>query len=157
MRAFLLFLPAMALAACSPDAEAPVETEVVEDGEGDAATTDAGDQSLADPAPGSVTAAAIPVRYHGVWDYVEGTCDPASDMRMEIDGRQIVFYESAGTVTGTSIEDGDAIVALDMEGEGETWKNSLRLSLVDGGERLHVTDGSAPKAPSEFPRTRCDG
>lgn len=157
MRAFLLFLPAVALAACSPDAEAPVETEVVEDGEGDAATTDAGDQSLADPAPDSVTAAAIPARYQGVWDYEKGTCDPASDMRMEIEGQRIGFYESLGTVTGTTIENGDAIVALDMEGEGETWKNTLRLSLVDNGERLHVTDGSAPKSPDEYPRKRCDG
>ncbi|MEM8724733.1 MAG: polysaccharide deacetylase family protein [Pseudomonadota bacterium] len=100
---------------------------------------------------------AIPERYFGVWDYEGGTCAPESDLRMEIKAGEITFYESYGEVSDVRVEAGDTIVDLAMEGEGETWMQSLRLSLVGEGadQRLHVTDPAEPKAPDELPRKRC--
>ena len=102
--------------------------------------------------------AAIPVRYLGVWDYEGGSCAPESDLRMAITKNEIVFYESIGTVSKVVDEGDDAIVELAMEGEGDTWEDSLRLSLVGEGDaqRLHTSDGKQPKVPDELPRKRCE-
>ncbi|MFL0355688.1 hypothetical protein ACI5KX_04345 [Erythrobacter sp. GH1-10] len=110
--------------------------------------------------PGDAEAIAsntIPVRFHGAWDYEGGTCDDASDMRMEISGSEILFYESIGQVTAVKAEGDDIVATLDMEGEGETWKQSTRLSLRGSGdgERLHSSDGELPKKEDEYPSKRC--
>jgi len=99
----------------------------------------------------------IPARYQGVWDYEGGTCAPESDMRMEVTSTDITYYESYGRVTGTRPEGDDLIVDLAMEGEGQEWPESQRLSLVGNGtaERLHVTNGSEPKRADEYPRMSC--
>ncbi len=109
-------------------------------------------RALGDPS------SAIPARYLGVWDYEGGTCAPESDLRMAITPREIVFYESIGTVSGVRQENDDAIIDLAMEGEGDTWSSSLRLSMVGEGDalRLHTSDGSQPKVPDELPRRRCE-
>ena len=44
---------------------------------------------------------------------------------------------------------------LAMEGEGETWDQSLRLILKDNGERLHVTEPSSSSDTDDFPRKWC--
>ncbi len=78
----------------------------------------------------------IPTRFQGVWDYVEGTCLPESDLRMEISADEILFYESIGKVTAAT-SDGDAVqLTMAMEGEGENWTEEYRLSLSDDGEFL---------------------
>lgn len=99
----------------------------------------------------------IPTRFQGVWDYIEGNCAPESDMRMEISGSEILFYESIGMVTGVNAEGEDVIVSLAMEGEGETWEQELRLSLVGEGEAqlLETSDGAKPRATDDYPSKRC--
>ena len=99
----------------------------------------------------------IPARFQGVWDYEGGSCNPASDMRMEIADSSITFYESLGKVTGVKPDGDDILITMDMEGEGETWEQTTRLSLVGEGEeaRLHSSDGSEPKKQDEYPRSRC--
>ncbi|MEL6530671.1 MAG: hypothetical protein AAGK01_10515 [Pseudomonadota bacterium] len=99
----------------------------------------------------------IPAPFQGVWDYERGSCAPESDLRMEIKDRSITFYESYGAVSDVRGDAGDTIVDLAMEGEGEKWKQSLRLSLVGEGaeQRLHTSDASKPKQPDELPRKRC--
>ena len=104
-----------------------------------------------------VLANRIPTRFHGVWDYDKGTCAPESDLRMEISGSEILFYESIGMVTGVE-EEGDAIiVALAMEGEGDTWEQKTRLMLTGEGERqrLETSDGDKPRVVDEYPSKRC--
>jgi hypothetical protein len=110
-------------------------------------------------AAGTALANRIPTRFHGAWDYVEGSCSLDSDMRMEISGSEIMFYESIGTVTATEAEGDDVIVTLAMEGEGETWEQQTRLSLVGEGadQRLDTSDGEAPKTGDEYPSKRCEG
>lgn len=105
----------------------------------------------------ALSAGMIPARFQGVWDYEGGTCDPASDMRMEISGDEILFYESIGRVTGVKAEGDDVVVSFDMEGEGETWQQATRFSLVGEGEalRLHASDGEASKQTDEYPSKRC--
>jgi hypothetical protein len=82
---------------------------------------------------------AIPDRFHGVWDAETGTCDPSSDLQIEISAGQIGFYESLGTVAGvTAGVSGPAAIDLRMEGEGESWSITLILALTGAGadERL---------------------
>ena len=91
----------------------------------------------------------------GAWDYEKGTCDPGSDMRLEIDTRQLRFYESLGQVTAVRPDGVATIVDLAMEGEGESWTETLRFVLKDGGTRLHVTEPQTQGDVDEYPRRRC--
>lgn len=163
MRICLTILGALPLSACgeAPDEGAPTGVEVPSDvtetpipvepdgGIGDGAGP---------PEPvEDALANRIPTRFQGVWDYVEGTCALESDLRMEISGSEIMFYESIGTVTATEAEGDDVVVTLAMEGEGETWEQQTRLSLVGEGadQRLETSDGEAPKTEDEYPSKKC--
>ncbi len=128
----------------------------------DAATQEAAGESVAGEGAAG-TAALIPARFQGVWDYVEGTCLPESDLRMEISGSEILFYESIGIVTDAAAEGDDVVLTLAMEGEGETWEQKTRLSLITEGtgaetiELLATSDGDAPNVPDRYPSKRCEG
>ena len=83
MRALPLFALTLILAGCGdqaadPAAQAPAETPIPV--EPDGGIGDGAGPPL-DPA---IAAGEIPARFHGVWDALTGTCDPASDMRVEI-------------------------------------------------------------------------
>ena len=114
----------------------------------------------AEPQPAAPTGpiaetALIPERFIGVWDYIEGTCDPASDMRLAIGQDRFEFYESVGEVKAVRNQGETTVVDLAMEGEGETWEESLRLVLKDDGERLHVTEPVNASDTDDYPRKRC--
>lgn len=153
----LLPLALFALGACGsePDAPAPEPAETAMPVEPDGGIGDGA------PPPGDAVDTAlanrIPPRFQGVWDHVEGSCDPASDLRMEISGSEILFYESVGMVTDVAEEGDDVVVTLAMEGEGETWEQKTRLSLAGSGsgERLETSDGEGPKEVDEYPSKRC--
>ena len=151
---------ALALSACGSQNDEPTEpkTEIAPN----APMPVEPDGGIGDGAGPPQDAAAvaegmIPARFQGVWDYEGGTCDRASDMRMEISGTEILFYESIGRVTGVKPEGDDVIVTLDMEGEGETWQQRTRFSLGGEGddERLSASDGDEPKVKDEYPSKRC--
>ena len=99
----------------------------------------------------------IPGGFGGVWDYEGGTCAAGSDLRIEIAPDRVTFYESVGTVMKVEREGNDALVTLAMEGEGETWDQVLRLSLVErrDGLRLFTSDGAKPKPVNDLPRKLC--
>lgn len=127
---------ALALAACGsePRQEEPAGAEP-------AASPTALPSETSAPATAApaATAAAIPARFLGVWDAETGTCDPASDLRLDIAPGTIGFYESRGTVTAvTESKDGSVVIALAMEGEGDRWEQTMKLDLVrsDGTEWL---------------------
>jgi len=153
-----LSIAVVALAACGVAAEEERQElrEVVEapTSEPESEERKESDEVVAEP---ELVEAQIPERYHGVWDYEGGSCAPESDLRMEVKPREIVFYESIGTVSDAREEDGDAIADLAMEGEGDTWEDSLRLSLEGEGEaqRLHTSDANKAKVPDQLPRKRC--
>lgn len=133
MRRIALLLAVFLTAACSQGQPAPKET------------------ARASPAPAGTPAATpapeiamVPDRFQGIWDYEKGTCDPASDLRVEIAERGITFYESHGAVTALRIESPEAIVVdLAMEGEGEKWTMQRRFTLSNSDRTLipEATDG----------------
>ena len=152
-----LLLPAIAvLAACAPDPATP------DDGQDAGQDTDA-PASVPAAQPGSDPGAqaaltAIPARFQGVWDYVEGTCAAESDLRTEIEGKRILFYESVGEVTAVERFGDDAIdVTLSMAGEGESWTMERRFTLEKDDARLvpAATDPSEQFTP--MPLKRCEG
>lgn len=105
--------------------------------------------------PPPVAADTIPAAFLGVWDYIEGTCNPASDLRIEIKPESMHFYESIGEVTGVEVESADRIVvSLAMEGEGEKWEMSRAFTLSQGGERLTPT-AVGDDAFEPMPLKRC--
>lgn len=132
MKHALLPLAVLALAACSQGTdEAPAPEETMMPVEPDGGIGDG-----AGP-PQAVPADTIPQAFLGVWDYVEGTCDPASDLRVEIGPRSMQFYESHGEVTQIVVNGPQRIVVdLAMEGEGENWQMSRAFVLSDDGNRL---------------------
>lgn len=158
MRIALACLAALALTACgetpeqqpaqseatAAQAPAPVAVEAAAPEEGTASVEE-------------VLATRIPTRFHGVWDYVQGTCAVESDMRMEISGGEIMFYESIGTVTAVNAEGEDVVVTLAMEGEGEAWEEVTRLSLTGAGDarRLETSEGQSEKVADEYPSRKC--
>jgi hypothetical protein len=151
MRRLPLIAVTLLLAACDSGADpAPVETPIASE---TGSMSDGAGPRL-DPA---IAAGEIPARFHGVWDAVTGTCDPASDMRVEITARRIEYYESVGDVSGMGNEGDDAIADLVMEGEGETWMQPTRLSLeaMPDGERLRISDALKPESPDDPLRKRC--
>ncbi|EAQ27989.1 hypothetical protein NAP1_10358 [Erythrobacter sp. NAP1] len=154
MRTALVLVSAFALAACGSD-PAPNEPEAVETPM--PVEPDGGIGDGAGPLPEDVLANRIPTRFHGAWDYVGGTCDLASDMRMEISGSEILFYESVGIVTAAEAAGDAVIVDLAMEGEGETWQQRTQLMIEGQGsdERLLTSDGDLPPTVDEHPSKRC--
>ncbi len=160
MRAFALSV-ILVLSACNQQEAGPVDSEVSPTSGADDEQTLPGERSLADETETGPTRAArqlpgIPAPFVGVWDHVNGNCMPASDLRMEIEPQRITFYESVGTVREVSPLGEDAVgVRLDMEGEGETWDSTLRLTLSDDGEIL--TPSNAGDHPEDaLARKRCD-
>lgn len=98
----------------------------------------------------------IPEQFLGIWDFVDGTCDPASDLRMDIRPAEIEFYESIGKVTSVTLENPQtAVVALDMTGEGERWQITNRFVLSDGDAILTPLEAEGDPEYEPLPRKRC--
>lgn len=157
MRKFglVLALP-LVLAACSGGSESAEEQSAKEAAMAAVEKAETQPPKMVEPdGADAAKTAAIPARFVGVWDSQQGTCAAESDMRMEIGGTSIRFYESVGTVTMVAKEGDDMLVSLDMSGEGETWKEVMRLSLSADGKTLETSDGDKPKIADDMPRKRC--
>ena len=158
MRRISFLAPVLLLIACGhqqDDAPAAAETPplVTTDLEGGTPPARASDVGAA---------AAIPARFVGVWDAETGTCDPASDLRLDIAPSAIGFYESHGTLTRIAESpDGAATVDLAMEGEGDAWEMTMTINLsgADAAERLVVQHKGEPGEPAPEPLRlkRCRG
>ncbi|QQN73200.1 hypothetical protein [Croceicoccus sp. YJ47] len=146
----VLLLTAM-LCACgaADDDTRPVESEVVADDADDGAALEPGDQSLADPAPGSVTAPAdgvrgsgdggsadatpmaIPASMRGRWGLTRNDCDgPASVAKglLTIETNRLTFYESRGTLADVTERSDDYLRAMfAFVGEGMEWRRDMML------------------------------
>ena len=93
-----------------------------------------------------VVADRIPAAFHGAYDRDGAACEsPGSEERLRISADALHFHESIGEVRSVSAQrDRTISVEADFQGEGESWRNILRLSLGAGGT-LTVTqpDGSS--------------
>jgi hypothetical protein len=100
-----------------------------------------------EPAAATVeTASRIPSACHGVDERDGAACaSTGSEERLTISSEALRFHESIGEVRFVRTES-DRVISLeaDFQGEGESWRNRLRLSLGAGGS-LVVTqpDGSS--------------
>jgi len=144
MRRCIVPLALLALAACSRSEPAPTETAGA-----------APARTAAPTATAPARIAAMPDRFQGIWDAETGTCDPASDLRVEIAERGITFYESHGALTALTVESPEAVVVeLAMQGEGEKWTMRRRFTLSNGDRTLtaEAVDGE-PFEP--MPMKRC--
>ena len=149
--AALLLAGACSQALVSQDQQSiPVEPD---SGIGDGAPPIPADPPLSGEfAPQAVS--QIPERFRGVWDADGFTCDPYSDMRLEIEADQVLFYESGGQVRSLQIEGDSMRLDLAMSGEDETWRSLLQFTLRDDGT-LHIVDAATPDAQDRIPRRRC--
>ena len=139
MRAILALVALGSLAACEP-AEGPAQSG----------------SATQNPAPSDAAAPTIPEAFHGVWDYVEGTCARESDLRMEIAASQIVFYEAVGSVQSVRSEGEEEVtVALLVEGEGEIWETEYYLFLANDGDEMIARYKWGDQARDAPPRKRC--
>lgn len=156
MTKFLRLMPALPLAlvaaGCSDPAPtdtgtAPVETAVPVEPDG----------GIGDGAGPSIASRdTIPTSFRGIWDIADGTCSPASDLRMDIRADEIEFYESMGKVTSVEVESPDTIVvSLAMSGEGESWDVTTRYVLSDGGAVLTPFETETNPQYKPIPRKRC--
>ncbi len=113
-------------------------------------------EQQAAPADDALAKVEIPERFRGVWDYEGGTCDPASDLRTQISGDQIRFYESTGEVVSVELDGDKAIVELAMTGEGESWTQTSALIHSAGYDTLiFQADASAVNPDVTNNRKRC--
>ncbi|WP_155806030.1 hypothetical protein [Erythrobacter litoralis] len=164
MRTYFFAAAALVLAGCSSEPEAPTETadEFADRiGGGDASSPDAAPSSSLDappPAPMAQLGAPkpVPTKFQGVWDFIDGNCSRDSDLRLEIGANSLQFYESMGTVNGYEQPNPDTVILnLAMEGEGERWEERTRMSLVDGGKFLVMSDVSGYGSGQGIRRKRC--
>lgn len=153
-RAFWIILP-LALAACGDGSQAPDPALGAPTDAAMPVEPDGGIGDGAAPLPEAPDVPTIPNILIGAWDYEKGSCDPASDMRIEVDRTELRFYESVGQVLAVRSEGDATIVDLAMQGEGERWNETLRLVLKNDGTRLHVTEPQAASEVDDYPRRRC--
>ena len=154
MPRFLLPLTALAfLASCGPGQDPSAPVTMVESDEMIPVEPDGGIGDGTGPIPAA--ASTIPEKFQGVWDYEKGTCSLESDLRMVVGENDIRFYESYGKVTDVRLEDEDAIIDLAMEGEGEAWDNTVRLSFNENGDRLLGLNVDGSGAEDALPLVRC--
>ena len=117
---------------------------------------DAGNASGSSAAP---AAATIPAQYHGRWGLVAADCTSTrGDAKglLTIDGARLVFYEARGTVgqiLGTTATSFDA--RYDFTGEGQTWKRTERLSVVNGKLQRRTDAEPGQEPPVNLTYTRC--
>ena len=98
----------------------------------------------------------IPAAFLGVWDAETGTCSRESDLRLEISPQQIIFYESFGqVVTVKRIGEAKVEIALAMQGEGQTWSNTERLTVSNDGQTLILAPVLGETASDAIPRKKC--
>ncbi|OBX19202.1 hypothetical protein A9995_08720 [Erythrobacter sp. QSSC1-22B] len=126
MRIAFVATLALTLAACSQEPDAPAESE----------PEPAAQPSPVAPAPAPEAEpevlGAIPARFRGAWDAMDGDCSLSSDLRIEIGANTLGFYEARGQVTDIMTDGEDAIIAgMAMEGQGERWTMTRRFALTD--------------------------
>lgn len=168
-RVFPALIPALALAACSNEAQAPAP-DATETAASAGATVDgaAVESSVAPvvepsaaPEPGASlqpAAAMIPNPAKGRWGMVPADCEPGrSDNKgmMTVADKTIRFYESVATLKTVKEATPDRIRAtFAYEGEGMQWNRDMSMDVQDGGKTLILREygDDAPAGPRKYSR-----
>jgi hypothetical protein len=159
MRAAIASFAVLVLIGCSSESPEPSEIGADDIADSEEIRTPQRGEGVGSPDDiDAVLNDRIPAKFQGIWDDVEGSCDPLSDSRMEVGAGEILFYESVGIVTDVEPEGDAIIVTFAMEGEGETWEQSTRFALAGDGsdQRLLSSDAEQPDTFDEYASKRCE-
>jgi hypothetical protein len=93
-------------------------------------------------------ATVIPRAFVGEWNTDPGACGTGlSDTRLRIESGRLRFYESDGDVRDVTVHNSRSVtVNASFSGEGQTWNDTVQMTLSRSGNELTI-DG--------FTRTRC--
>jgi hypothetical protein len=93
----------------------------------------------------------VPPAFQGRWASSPAQCGVVHEGALTITAAEVAFYASRGKVQSVRVLAPREIeVELESRGEGEVWRNKVRLLLSQDGQRL--TDGTRnPK----LTRVRC--
>jgi hypothetical protein len=135
------------LAGCQQAAQEPATAENEAVPPANAPTAPAATNAITNGQAPAAESNRIPAAFHGVYDRDAAACASAgSEERLEVTPVGLHFHESIGEIRAVSAEGDRAISAeADFQGEGESWRNRLRLSLAANGDALTVTqpDGAS--------------
>ena len=131
-----------------PPATAPEQT--------DANLTMDGQNSVVPIAmPSPTPLPGLPADYTGRWAMVPEDCDPTrADAKglMTVAGDRLTFYESRGTVSAIrATAPGRVTATIDFAGEGQSWRRSTALTLIDQGRTL-LREEQDPAASFRYSR-----
>lgn len=118
------------------DDAVPVEPTEADGGAADPTVDQVGRASADTP----TTLAAIPSAFQGEWNRDPSACGTGNDeSRLRVGPDAVRFYESRGAVVAVAVQDArDAEITLAMSGEGQTWRESFRFRLSEGGDTLTI-------------------
>lgn len=105
--------------------------------------------------PSPTTLRGLPPAFSGRWGMNANDCDPArADNKglMTITGDKLAFYESRATASDVhATSPGRVTAALAFSGEGQTWRRSTSLTLIEGGRTL-IREEQDPAASFRYSR-----
>lgn len=103
--------------------------------------------------PASPVGQVFPDAFQGRWAANTEVCaEEWDESRLVVTRYELQFYESSGKARSiTRSGENEVVALLDFEGEGETWSDTLRLTLSPDAKMLvdHQPDGA------EVTRIRC--
>ncbi|MDP1028032.1 hypothetical protein Q5H91_12480 [Sphingomonas sp. KR1UV-12] len=95
--------------------------------------------------PAATPVTSIPVAFQGRWGMVPNDCDPKMDYAakglMTVTADRLRFYESRATISDAKQAGTVLTATLSFSGEGQTWQQQARMTLLDDGKTL-VRDGT---------------
>lgn len=127
-----LLVLALALGACRPREEADEPAASIEP---------AGAARVSELPAGSALA---PAALLGVWNESAAACGGDNLTQVIISEREIRFYESGGSFTSVTEQDGATLLATDMQGEGESWQATFAARLSPDGGALTLSLPGGP-------------
>ena len=96
----------------------------------------------------------VPKQFRGNWAGSLAQCGTTSESSLTVYANRVRFYESRGPVHRVrGISDMEIEVELELSGEGEVWRSTLRFRLSDNERTLTILTTQPPH--SEYARVRC--
>jgi hypothetical protein len=110
---------------------------------------------LAVQTPAIAQGEVIPNQFLGVWAASSRSCPMPEDDILKISAGRVDFYERTGKVVALHALDSLHIeLELEMSGEGDTWRERLKLTLSKDLRTL--TDIESSEKPNyHYSRVRC--
>jgi hypothetical protein len=99
--------------------------------------------------------AVIPSQFRGIWAASADSCPKPEDDLLRIGAETVDFYESTGKVIAVRVVDKLQVeLRLEMSGEGDTWRETLKLTLSSDLHSLADINSSV-RPEHHYSRIRC--